>query len=152
MPVVCKPSQAVLCCLQRRAVTHIGLYLHGTSSPPPRYRSLIGLIVNCTCPILPPALQVQKAIKKGGFWRQLTAVVLLRLTPVVPFSASNYVLGLTPLELPAFVGGTVAGMGVWSVLYASLGGASRSLVDNGMDVGELMAGGRADPTLQSGIC
>lgn len=40
-------------------------------------------------------------------------------------SASNYLLGMTPLPLPAFLAGTLAGMSVWSVVYASLGGASR---------------------------
>lgn len=60
----------------------------------------------------------------------------------VPFSASNYLLGLTPVQVPAFVIGTVAGMSVWSVLYSSLGGASRKLLDNGADIGSLLAGGR----------
>ena len=32
---------------------------------------------------------------------------------------------MTPLPLPAFLAGTLAGMSVWSVVYASLGGASR---------------------------
>ncbi|GIL82656.1 hypothetical protein Vretimale_8252 [Volvox reticuliferus] len=79
--------------------------------------------------------EVQRTIETGTFWQQLIAVALLRLTPVVPFSASNYVLGLTPLQLPAFLGGTVVGMAVWSVLYASLGGAGRSLLESGVDMG-----------------
>jgi len=37
--------------------------------------------------------------------------------------------------------GTVAGMSVWSVLYASLGAASRALLDAGEDLDVLMAGG-----------
>ncbi|GLI67441.1 hypothetical protein VaNZ11_011634 [Volvox africanus] len=83
--------------------------------------------------------EVQRTIETGTFWQQLIAVALLRLTPVVPFSASNYVLGLTPLQLPAFLGGTVAGMAVWSVLYASLGGAGRSLLESGVDMGTVFA-------------
>ncbi len=58
----------------------------------------------------------------------------------VPFSASNYVLGLTPVQFPAFLGGTIAGMTVWSFLYASLGGASRALLDSGADMNDLLAG------------
>ena len=58
----------------------------------------------------------------------------------MPFSASNYLLGLMPVQVPSFLGGTVAGMAVWSVLYASLGGASRKLLDNGADVGALLQG------------
>ena len=55
-------------------------------------------------------------------------------------SASNYLLGMTPLELPAFMAGTVAGMTVWGVVYASLGGASRSLLKSGMDTEQLFGG------------
>ncbi|KXZ49069.1 hypothetical protein GPECTOR_23g154 [Gonium pectorale] len=83
--------------------------------------------------------EVQRVIETGSFAQQLIAVALLRLTPVVPFSASNYVLGLTPLQLPAFLGGTVAGMAVWSVLYASLGGAGRGLLESGTDLGTVFA-------------
>lgn len=83
--------------------------------------------------------EVQRTIETGTFWQQLIAIALLRLTPIVPFSASNYVLGLTPLQLPAFLGGTVLGMSVWSVLYASLGGAGRGLLENGMDLGSVFA-------------
>lgn len=47
---------------------------------------------------------------------------------------------MTPLELPAFMTGTVAGMSVWGLVYASLGGASRSLLKSGMDLEELIGG------------
>lgn len=82
---------------------------------------------------------VEAAIESGGFFKQLTAITLLRLTPVVPYSATNYLLGLTPVQVPAFFLGTVAGMSVWSVLYASLGGASRSLLEGGADLELLLA-------------
>ncbi|KAL6751419.1 snare associated Golgi protein-domain-containing protein [Haematococcus lacustris] len=84
--------------------------------------------------------KVEAAIEAGGLGKQVTAVALLRLTPVVPFSASNYLLGLTPLRLPAFLAGTLVGMSVWSAVYAGLGGASRGLLEGGQDIEELLAG------------
>jgi uncharacterized membrane protein YdjX (TVP38/TMEM64 family) len=82
---------------------------------------------------------VQETIQNGSFWKQLTAILLLRLTPVVPFSASNYVLGLTPVSVPAYVGGTFVGVGVWGFVYASLGGASRKLLERGVKMDVLFA-------------
>ena len=55
-------------------------------------------------------------------------------------SASNYLLGMTPLEVPAFMTGTLAGMTVWGLVYASLGGASRSLLKSGVDPEQLFGG------------
>jgi hypothetical protein len=55
-------------------------------------------------------------------------------------SASNYLLGLTPLPLGPYLLGTVAGMTVWASLYASLGGASRALLRQGVDLEVLLAG------------
>lgn len=43
-------------------------------------------------------------------------------------SASNYLLGFTPLTYGPYLVGTVAGMSVWSIVYASLGGAGRVLL------------------------
>lgn len=79
------------------------------------------------------------AIEEGGFWRQYSAILLLRCTPVVPFSAGNYLLGLTPLPVGPFVTGSVSGMALWSFLYASVGGASRTLLLGGADAEELFA-------------
>jgi hypothetical protein len=59
---------------------------------------------------------------------------------LLPRSASNYLLGLTPVELGPLVLGTVAGMSVWSILYASLGGASKALLESGADLDVLLAG------------
>eukprot|EP01026_Neomeris_dumetosa_P039937 TRINITY_DN3295_c1_g1_i7.p2 TRINITY_DN3295_c1_g1~~TRINITY_DN3295_c1_g1_i7.p2 ORF type:complete len:291 (-),score=48.16 TRINITY_DN3295_c1_g1_i7:32-904(-) len=81
---------------------------------------------------------IQNAVKGGGLWQQFVAVLFLRLTPVTPYSISNYVLGLTPLRLEAFAGGTVVGMAVWSLLYASIGGASRVLLKGGDNIEALM--------------
>lgn len=82
--------------------------------------------------------EVTAVIESGSFWQQAGAVLLLRMTPVVPFSASNYVLGLSPLPLPPYMAGTTVGMAFWSVFYASLGGASRSLLRGGVDPNVLL--------------
>jgi uncharacterized membrane protein YdjX (TVP38/TMEM64 family) len=72
---------------------------------------------------------------------------------VVCCSASNYLLGLTPVQLAPMVLGTVAGMSVWSVLYASLGAASRALLDGGVELDVLMAGAaRQLPHRQVQLC
>jgi hypothetical protein len=69
-------------------------------------------------------------------------------------SASNYLLGLTPVQLGPLVVGTVAGMSVWSILYASLGGASKVLLESGADLDVLLAGegGRVHPCGLSRVC
>lgn len=82
---------------------------------------------------------VRTKIANGSFAQQALAVFLLRMTPVVPFSASNYVLGLSPLPILPYLVGTVAGMSFWSVGYASLGGASRALLKRGVSADTLLA-------------
>ena len=58
-------------------------------------------------------------------------------------SASNYLLGLSPLRFAPYITGTLAGMAVWSTVYASLGGASRTLLQSGVEPDVLLAGARA---------
>eukprot|EP00892_Ulva_mutabilis_P005612 jgi/Ulvmu1/3422/UM016_0041.1 len=89
----------------------------------------------------PVKQQIEKAqqlIENGGPGQQFTAILLLRLTPIVPFSASNYVLGLTPVPYPPFIGATIVGMAVWSTLLASLGAAGRTLLTSGADFSEVL--------------
>lgn len=52
---------------------------------------------------------VEAVIEEGTPLQQTLAIFLLRLTPVVPFSASNYILGLTPVPYAPFVAATVTG-------------------------------------------
>jgi uncharacterized membrane protein YdjX (TVP38/TMEM64 family) len=48
-------------------------------------------------------------------------VILIRLSPLLPFTPSNAVLGLTPLRLRDLLLGTLLGMAPGSVLYAWAG-------------------------------
>lgn len=48
-------------------------------------------------------------------------------------------LGLSPLPLAPYLAGTATGMAFWSVFYASLGGASRSLLRRGVAPDVLIA-------------
>jgi uncharacterized membrane protein YdjX (TVP38/TMEM64 family) len=78
--------------------------------------------------------RVQGAIESGSFQQQVVAVTLLRLTPVVPFSATNYLLGATPLKFPAYLIGSLVGLTFWSSVYAGLGGAGRELLKGGVSL------------------
>jgi len=90
-------------------------------------------------PVQAKLQEVLLAIERGTFWQQAGAIFALRMTPIVPFSASNYVLGLSPLPLPPYLLGTMAAMAFWSTVYASMGGASRALLRKGADPDALLA-------------
>ena len=62
------------------------------------------------------------------------------LNVCVSRSATNYLLGLTPLQLPAYMLGTFVGLAFWCSIYASLGGASRSLLQSGVSFDVLLTG------------
>ncbi|MEX1243771.1 MAG: TVP38/TMEM64 family protein [Thermoanaerobaculia bacterium] len=66
---------------------------------------------------------IDRAIAEGG-WR---VVGLLRLSPVVPFSVSNYLYGLTSVRVGSYVLASWAGMLPATVLYVALGAAGRTV-------------------------
>lgn len=65
---------------------------------------------------------VDRAIGKHG-WK---FVALLRLSPVVPFSLSNYLYGLTAVRFWPYVAASWAAMLPATVLYVSLGAAGQA--------------------------
>lgn len=65
---------------------------------------------------------IDQAIGEEG-WR---IVALLRLSPLVPFSLSNYLYGLTAIRFGPYVLASAAGMLPGTVLYTYLGVAGRA--------------------------
>lgn len=60
---------------------------------------------------------VDEALAEGG----LKIVILLRLSPVLPFNVLNYALGASRVRLPTFVLGSFIGMLPATLLYVYLG-------------------------------
>lgn len=58
-------------------------------------------------------------------------------------SASSYLLGLSSLPYQPFLMGTLSAMAVWGPLYATIGGASRAVLQNGGNLGEVLSGSPA---------
>lgn len=61
--------------------------------------------------------QLSQGIEENGFWFALS----IRLAPVFPFNAINYLFGLTPISLPAYVLATAIGIIPGTLAYAWLG-------------------------------
>jgi uncharacterized membrane protein YdjX (TVP38/TMEM64 family) len=66
------------------------------------------------------------AIDRGIGRRGWKVVALLRLSPLVPFSLSNYLYGLTPVAFGPYVLASWIAMLPATVLYVSLGAAGRA--------------------------
>lgn len=75
------------------------------------------------------ALQLRLAA--SGPVEQTGLVALFRLTPH-PFSASNYLFGLTDsIRFAPYVVGTAVGVAPWAALYSCIGAYGRGLLDGG---------------------
>ena len=61
--------------------------------------------------------QLQQGIKQNSFW----FVLSIRLSPIFPFIAVNYLLGLTPIGLSAYALATLIGIIPGTFAYAWLG-------------------------------
>jgi uncharacterized membrane protein YdjX (TVP38/TMEM64 family) len=66
---------------------------------------------------------IDRAIAEKG-WK---VVVLLRLSPLVPFSLSNYLYGLTGIRFSQFILASWVGMLPGTILYVYLGAAGQSI-------------------------
>jgi uncharacterized membrane protein YdjX (TVP38/TMEM64 family) len=66
---------------------------------------------------------IDAAIREQGF----QVVALLRLSPLVPFSLSNYLYGLTAVPFWHYVAATAVAIVPGTLLYVSLGAAGRAV-------------------------
>ena len=55
-------------------------------------------------------------------------------------SATNYLLGISSVPFKPFIAATFAAMAVWGPLYASIGAASRGVLNSRGDVGAVFSG------------
>lgn len=91
----------------------------------------------------------KKIVRKYGYtgqWKALNTalakegpffiVMLLRLSPIMPFFIANLVLGLTTVEVLPYTAGTPVGLLPFSIVYVYLGELGFDLVHN--DVGDNM--------------
>ena len=70
---------------------------------------------------------IDKAVAKDG-WK---IVVLLRLSPLIPFNLQNYLFGVTAIPFPHFVAATFAGIIPGTALYIYLGALGRAARSGG---------------------
>jgi len=70
---------------------------------------------------------IDKAIGKDGF----KFVTLLRLSPLLPLAASNYLYGLTAVELGPYMAGSFVGMLPGTYAYVSAGHVGKAVLTEG---------------------
>ncbi|MFP2924343.1 TVP38/TMEM64 family protein [Pyxidicoccus sp. 3LG] len=75
----------------------------------------------------PGLARLDAALGEGGFG----AVCLLRLSPLAPYGALNYALGLTRVGPVAFLAGTAVGSLPATVLFLVLGHGAAGVVEGG---------------------
>ena len=85
-------------------------------------------------------VRVQSQIEGASFVKQCLSIAVLRLSPVVPFSVSNYLFGFTSVRPLALYAGTWLGLAPWMFFYCSLGAGARELLLNGEDFSTLLSG------------
>eukprot|EP00798_Chlamydomonas_sp_ICE-L_P026422 gene26422-17521_t len=95
-------------------------------------------------PLLPfPAAQLE-ALGPAGPLLLIVAIIITELVPLFPTQPLSITSGLLfgPVKVPygPYAVGTLVGLSGWCILYASLGGAGRVLLDNGSDLSTVMAG------------
>jgi len=70
---------------------------------------------------------IDAAVGKEGF----KVVFLLRLSPLLPFALSNYLYGLTAVELLPYMAGTFFGFAPGTLAYVYTGDAAKALSESG---------------------
>ncbi len=75
-----------------------------------------------------PQLKAVKAAVSEGGWK---IIVMLRLSPVVPFNLQNYFYGVTDVRLAEYIPATFVGIIPGTFLYVYLGSAGKTATGEG---------------------
>lgn len=67
-------------------------------------------------------------------------VALRQQTSSLLCSATNYLMGLSSVPFKPFLAATFVAMAIWGPLYASIGAASRGVLQSRGDVGAIFSG------------
>ena len=86
------------------------------------------MLSNSTCCAATPRSKLQRKLGESNGWQQAIIISIYRVAPH-PFSASNYLFGLTKIRLTPYVAGTAVGMLPWAGVYAVCGAYGRKLLD-----------------------
>lgn len=68
---------------------------------------------------------INRALSKGSF----RVITLLRISPLFPFSISNYIYGLTRIKFQDYVTGSLIGMLPGTLWYVTVGKVGRSVLE-----------------------
>ncbi|MFK7741181.1 MAG: TVP38/TMEM64 family protein [Planctomycetota bacterium] len=127
---------AAFCMLPTHATSLVAGYLFGTA-----LGSLLGWLVVVLAAALgfavwhrlvgarvvdalarsPKAIVVHRALLGRGFWRATWLIALLRLSPIMPFAATNVLMASLRVPLPTFLLATVVGVTPRSIAVAWIG-------------------------------
>lgn len=75
---------------------------------------------------------VDAAIAKKSWHTSLLLVTLLRLSPILPFTFSNYLAGITSIPIPVFFLGTLLGTLPTQAVYVAAGSLGRRALQGGV--------------------
>jgi len=82
----------------------------------------------------PRAGKIDRAIGSRPMRTQLFLITLLRLSPVLPFTFSNYLAGLTSISPVVLFAGTLLGTLPTQTVYVSAGSLGRKALEGGLNV------------------
>jgi len=83
---------------------------------------------------------LDKAFSQAGFATAFTLILLLRLSPILPFSWANYVFGLSGVPWAPFALGTLVGCLPAVAAYVSSGSLGAEIAVNGGESNPLLLG------------